>query len=303
MPFRGLKELLKNESGAYEGILRDIVAKHPEHPRALATLGRQRLDAGAFKEAAALLERHLKVAHDKGPGWYALGKAAAGLGEEARATKAFREALKANPEDIYAAWELDTRIRRSDEMKRVAQSVNGARALIKRYEDLLALAPKNTSVLNNLAFTLRQAYEPHRKQKAWLPILKKCASTYERASEILGEWTAEKEATLTWQQRYAQAQIISDTGLMFQFYPEIEDTEKAIGYYETALEYTEDGYRDAFNNYVRILLAQKRWDDAYELAKACSESIRTEQGGPDTATRNAAKALVQKLLKDGKVTD
>jgi len=303
MPFKGLKELLKNESGAYEGVLRDVVAKHPKHARALVELGRVRLDAGEFKEAAALLKRYIAATVDKTPGWYLLGKAEAGLGNEARATKAFRTALKGNPENIYAAWELDVRIQRSDEMKRVAQSLDDARALIKRYEDLLALAPKNTSVLNNLAFTLREAYAPHRKQKTWLPILKKCASTYERASEILGEWTAEKEASLSWQQRWAQAQIISDTGLMAQFYPEIRDLDKAIGYYETALEYTDDGYRDAFNNYARILVSQERWDDAYELAQACSESIRTEQGQPDTMTRNAAKALMQKLIKDGKVTD
>ncbi len=302
LPFRGIKELLKQEQTTLEGVLRDVVAKAPKHSRGLYELGRNRLAASEHNEAAGLFEQHIKVASNAAAGWYYLGKSADGLGDATRAKKAYIEALKANPDDIYSAWELDTRIRNSELQRDVTKSVKDAHALIAEYEKLFKLAPRNASVRNNLAFTLREAYGRHRN-KTWLPILKECTRVYVEASKILGEWTAEKEASLNWQQRYGQAQIISDTGLMFQFYPETQDLDKAMEYYETALEYTEDGYRDAFNNYSTILAKAKRWDDLYELAKACSQGLRTEQGQPDNMTRNRASSIMKKLIADGLVKD
>ncbi len=45
----------------------------------------------------------------------------------------------------------------------------------------------------------------------------------------------------------------------------------------------------------------KRWDDLYELSKACSESIKTERGQADTMTRNHARSLMKQLIDSGKV--
>ena len=48
--------------------------------------------------------------------------------------------------------------------------------------------------------------------------------------------TRDKARTLTAEQRYGLAQVISDTGLMFQFQPPTRDYEKAEMYYNRALE-------------------------------------------------------------------
>ncbi|MDJ0522001.1 MAG: tetratricopeptide repeat protein [Planctomycetota bacterium] len=301
MPFRGIEQLLQREPDALHAELKSIVEKHPEHPQGLYYLAYNRFAAKEHRTALGLFERYVKVAKAPAVGWYWLGKSAAEIGDEVKAESAFEKALKADPDHRYAAWELDVRIQRTNIMARARKSPAEAQKVIQQYAKLFELAPRNASMRNNLAFTLREAYGAHQGQKAWLPILRASTKFYVEASDILGEWTAEKEATLGWKERYAQAQIISDTGLMFQFYDETRDIEKAIEYYEIALEYTEDGYRDAFNNYTQILAQQERWDDLYELAKACSTAIKTEAGQPDTMTRNRAKAIMQKLIADGKV--
>lgn len=301
LPFRGIEQLLQSEPKVLHAELKAIVDKYPKHPQGLYYLAFNRHSAKAYREAVGLFERYVKVAKAPAAGWYWLGKSAEGLGDEAQASNAFVEALKCDPGHVFAAWELDLRLQRTNIMARARQSPSEAQKVIAQYQELLKLAPENATIRNNLAFTLREAYGAHQGQKAWEPILMASTKYYVEASEILGEWTMEKEATLTWAQRYAQAQIISDTGLMFQFYEQTRDFEKAMDYYDRALEYTEDGYRDAFNNYTQILAKLERWDDLYELAEACSTAIRTEAGQADTMTRNRAKAIMQKLVKDGKV--
>ncbi len=300
LPFRGIEQLLQAEPAKLHGVLAGIVAENPKHPQALYYLGFNRYSAKEHREAVGLFERYVKVAKEPSAGWYWLGKSADALGDAAKAYTAYVETLKADPSHVFAAWELDLRLQQTNIMARARKSVDEAQKVIQQYQPLLKLAPRNATVRNNLAFTLREAYVAHQASKDWEPILRASTKYYVEASEILGEWTPQKEA-LPWSTRYAQAQIISDTGLMFQFYEATRDLDKAIDYYETALEYTEDGYRDAFNNYTQILAKQERWDDLFELAKACSESIKTEQGRADTMTRNRAKAIMQKLISDGKV--
>ncbi len=301
LPFRGIEQLLQAEPQALYAELKSIVDKHPKHPQALYYLAFNRHSAKEHRDAVALFERYVEVAQAPAAGWYWLGKAAEALGDEVKASNAFVKALEGDPDHVFAAWELDLRIQRTNIMARARQSPSEAQKVIRQYDELLKLAPRNATIRNNLAFTLREAYGAHQGKKAWEPVLLASTKYYVEASDILGEWTQAKETTLTWAQRYAQAQIISDTGLMFQFYEQTRDFDKAMDYYDRALEYTEDGYRDAFNNYTQILATLERWDDLYELAKACSTAIKTEAGQADTMTRNRAKAIMQKLVSDGKV--
>ena len=305
LPFRGIETLLKSDPKtfpqAFHTELAAIVEKHPKHTQGLFYLAYNRYSAKEYKDAIGFFERYVKVSKQPAEGWYWMGKAADALGDDVQAESAYVATLKADPTHRFAAWELDKRIQQTGIMGRAKQSVKEAEKVIQQYQRLLKLAPQNANVRNNLGFTLREAYVAHLGQKKWEPILRASVKYYVEASDILGEWTPEKEATLNWSQRYAQAQIISDTGLMFQFYEATRDLDKAIDYYETALEYSDDGYRDAYNNYKDILLHLKRWDDAYELAKACAEAIRTEQGQPDVFTRNQAKTLMKKLVDSGRV--
>ena len=300
-PLRGVEALNKHDPEALSAVLRAIVEEHPEHPQALFFLGYNRLVAKDWAAAIEMLERFTAVAKAPAEGWYWLGQAHEGKGDEAEALKAYEKTLKAAPDHVQAAWALDQRLIRAGARDKAAGSIAGAEEVIAAYQPLLELAPRNAFVRNNLAFTLREAYVANQGSEDWIPILRASVRFYVEASSFIGEWDAQKERTLAWGQRYALAQIISDTGLVFQFYEPTRDPKKAETYYDRALEFTDNGYRDAFNNLAQLLTEQKRWRDLYELADACSESIRTETEQPDEATRSVARRIMQKLKDERKV--
>ncbi len=303
-PLKGIAALFAHEKDKLALALQKIADENPKHPGVLYYFGKNRYDNKDYAGAIENLEKYVKVAKNPGVGWYYLGKAYQAEVEEEKAVKAYRKALEHNPDDIYSAWELDRRIQDGGAvMKRAASSFKECKRVIAEYEELMKLAPRNASIRNNLAFTLREAYGANKGSSKWLPILKKCRDVYVEASDIIGEWTDERERTWDWAKRYSNAQIISDTGLMFQFYDETRDLKKAEMYYDRALEFTDTGYRDAFNNLSMILAQQERWLELYDLADVAAESIKTEQEQPDTGTRNRAKSIVEKLKDEGKVKD
>lgn len=301
-PFKGIEAVLAHDRAQLAATLEALVRENPDHPQALFYYAYNRYVAQDYAQAAKHFKRFVKLAKQPAEGWYWLGMTHERDTNEPQAVAAFVETLKADPDHAQAAWALDQRIIRSGARDRAAASLEGAREVIARYRELLELAPRNAYVRNNLAFTLREAYVAHQGSKDWIPILEEATKTYVEASAVLGEWTAEKERTLDWGQRYAQAQVISDTGLMFQFYEPTRDYEKAEVYYDRALEYTENGYRDAFSNLAQIYAEQERWDDLYELADVCSEGIKTERGQPDEDTRSRARAIMKRLRDEGKVS-
>jgi tetratricopeptide (TPR) repeat protein len=304
LPLRGLQALLQHDAARYALALQKLADEHPKHPQLLLHFARTKMAAKDYASAIKLLKAYVKVAKNPAKGWYELGRAYDFETEEAKAVAAFRKALEHDPENVFAAWELDRRIQDGGAvMARAAQSVKGAQAVIKEYEALMKLAPRNASVRNNLAFTLREAYGRHQGDGSWKRILEKCVEVYTEASAIIGEWNAERERTWDWQLRWSNAQIISDTGLMYQFYDETRDLEKAETYYDRALEFTDNGYRDAFNNLSAIYTQQKRWRDLYDLAAVCAESIMQENGQPDGATRARAEKIMRDLRTSGRVRD
>ena len=91
---------------------------------------------------------------------------------------------------------------------------------------------------------------------------------------------------------------------VFQYEPPTLDLKKAEAYYRRAMEWTQYGYWDAFNNLEKILQAQNRWKDAYDWAAACAEGIKKETGEPNDTQRATAAGvrdkLASKLPKDDK---
>ena len=301
-PFKGLEALYTHDPAVLPKTLKALLAKHPKHPQALWYLGYNRYVAEDWPQAITYLKRAAAALEKAGNAWYYLGKAYDSAGDTKKAERAYWKALEASPEDMQAAWALELVIQKSDPMQRARQSVKAAREVIAEYGKIIEKAPLNYNVRNNLAFTLREAYVAHGGSKKWLPVLEAAVKYYVEASEILGEFTAEKER-LPYSTRHAMAQVISDTGLMFQFYPPTRDYDKAIDYYNRALEYSEDGYWDAYNNLAQLFTVKELWDELYDLAGACAEGIKTEAGQPDTRGRNSAKATMEKLVRDGKVKD
>lgn len=297
-PVRGLVALHARDPGKLTATLGKLAKANPKHPALHFYLGYEALKAGKHQDAADAFEVYAKHGNNAAEGNYYLGMCYQRLNKPKKAHDHFFAALKANPAHDRAAFQLDAPIRDGG-VVRARQSVKAAKELIAAYDKLLEIAPNNTLLLNNLAFTLREAYGQGRG-KNWDPILEACRDAYVRASEVIGPFGA-AAANLPFATRYGYAQIVSDTGLMFQFYPQLEDLEKAESYYLRALEYADDSYRDAFNNLTQIYAKSERWQDLYDLAAVASEKIVLDESRkPDNATRARAEQIMKKLLAEGK---
>ena len=110
--------------------------------------------------------------------------------------------------------------------KKGGAGLDAAKGLADAYKSLLALAPKNVYVRNNLGFVLRDVVTMSGKRNGEmtevdgkaLPLLKESQRVYDEATSIIGELRPEI-TVLPYETRYAYAQIINDTGLMFWYYP------------------------------------------------------------------------------------
>lgn len=305
-PLTGLQSLYTHTPDKYLQVLAELLAKNKDHVWALWHYADNRYRAQDWKKARELYARYGEVAPQGAPGYYAAGLCAAAQNDDKAAERLYYKALAADPTHAQAAFAIQKMIMASGAEQTARGSVKGAKEVIARFEPLMEAAPEMAWIRNDLGFLLREAYGANARggdRAQWLPILKACTEVYTEGAELLGEWTAEKERTYDWAKRYAEAQMINDTGLMYQFYPETKDYDTAERYYNIALEYTEDGYRDAYNNLARILTEQERWQDLYDLSMSAAESITTESGAPDNATRAAARQVAKRLLESGRAKD
>ena len=102
--------------------------------------------------------------------------------------------------------------------------------------------------------------------------------------------------------RYQYAGVLTDTGLMLQYYPARKDLEKAEEYFLAALTLTEDGFRDAWENLTKLYLDQGRFQEAYELNRDCADTLTLEDGKPHPH-RAHAQAVADKLIAEGKAEE
>jgi Tfp pilus assembly protein PilF len=300
-PMEGLKSLLKYKQDAYQATLAKILQKNPKHEMARWYVAIDRYAAKDWAGAKKAFQAYIDVARAPAEGWYWMGFCAHKMGDDLEAENDWYKTLELAPNHVQATLGIEQLINKGTEARdRAASSLKGAQQVIREYAPLLKASPKISWIRNNLGLTLRDAYVKNGKREAWVPILKEATKVYVEASDIIGEWTAEKERTYKWAQRWGEARTISDTGLMFQFYAPTRDYAKAERYYRRALEYTDDGFPDAFNNLSDILAKQKRWQELYDLAASCADRITTEQGQPDMQTRGRAREIMKKLVADGK---
>jgi tetratricopeptide (TPR) repeat protein len=307
LPLRGIEALFSYDQAAYGQLLQELAREHPDNAPVYFYLGYHRLAHQVYEGAVQAFRTYIEKAADPGVVWTYLGQAYAGSGDDRRAVEAWEKALEANPDDDAAAGAWDAHLR-----GKMGEAALGAPADAQRfaraYDALFQAAPNNPWVRNNVAFVLREAVDRRRGGQfgevpaAWRPVLTTCIEQYEAASQAV-ESRTQAQGNLPYATRHAYAGILNDTGLMFQYYPSTRDHQRAEDYYLRALGQTEDGYRDAFTNLERLYSAEARWQDLYDLAVACAESLKNEDGSPDQTARSLARGVMERMRRDHGIGD
>jgi len=296
LPMRGLSALHANDSQGWAALLARLAKERSTTPVVLYYQGYSLQSQGKGEEAEKAYRGFVAASRHPALGWYAIGEILRERGDAEGARKAYVASLKADPThaQFQAAVDQLTQplLEKSSE---AVGDVGKAKALLARFDEIIALAPKSYSARNNVAFFLREAYD--RTGKKERSLLDACVAHYVAASELIGEFQPGYLQTVPYRDRHAYAQVLNDTGLMFHYYPPVEDLRKAEKYYRAALEWTEDGYWDAYTNLMKVLDTAERHDEALDLALACAEGIKTESGEPQETFRATCRGDAERLAK------
>jgi|GEM_PF-2188487 len=299
-PLLGIEALLSRDPTVYVALLMRLAGELPGNAAVHYFLGFAHFAANRWEPATNALTTYLAKARRPEPrAFLFLGQALSKLGREEEAVGVLQKGLAHNPRDPVVADELDQRLR-AKHARAAAESLSNAKACLEDYEQLAARTLENPYVLQNGAFILREAYVRHEGDSGWAAIVKASARLYEQAAKIIDELPYEAVEAAPWGQRYGWAQIVSDTGLMFQFYEPTRDLEKAEAYYLRALKLSNDGYLDAWNNLHKLYLGRKDYQKAYDLCARASEGLALESGDPHTTGRAQARAEMSRLVAEGK---
>jgi predicted Zn-dependent protease len=294
LPMKGLSAVYANDAAAWGKLLEDLPKRHPKAPVVRYYLAYAQLTAKKYDDAEASAKAYVALTKTPAMGHYLLGQIAEAKGDEAGARKHYEASLKAD--SLHPRWDQAVAALEKPLVARAPEAMNGnapAKALLKDYEALFALAPKDYRIRQNLAFFLREAFE--RGQAKDRAVLDASVKYYEEAAALVGEWRPEYEQSIPYPRRHEYAQVLNDTGLMFQYFGPVRDYAKAEGYYRRAMEWTQNGYWDTYGNLIKILKEQERWKDALEFAQDCSEGLKTDQGEPYATGRGTAEGEAKRL--------
>jgi tetratricopeptide (TPR) repeat protein len=199
------------------------------------------------------------------------------LGDGDKALDCYRDALKLSPDYADVAFRFEGIIRTKQDMDRAE----------KLYEELIELAPENVDVHNNYALLLRDWAESTRRATDKDPPAE-VKRRIRRSGEIY-----EKAAALS-----PDAQIQSDTGLLFEYYPCNFDADKAKRYFTTSLQAADFAYRDAFDGLDRLCRKTGDWETLADYAERVvgsmergNHAIAPTGGGPAEAQPNETPGL------------
>lgn len=304
-PLKGLASLHAHKPAKYTETLTELAAAYPKHEHVLLYSAADSMGRKDNKAALDMISKYVKVARNPAPGYFLQGQISERNERWNDAQGSYRKALETRPDFHDAAWAWSQLLinNRNLGQKLATYTKSDVNELIKAFKTLFKHAPKNVYVRNSMGFALREFYGRHAGQADWLSVLEESTKAYVSASEIIGEYDPGFSNTMYFGKRYGYAQIISDTGLMLQFYPQTRDLEKAEAYYLSALEWSDSGYFDAWNNLRKIYENQERWDDLYDLASLCADGLVRESGAPHGEGRAQAKGVMERLISSGKVTD
>lgn len=303
MPLKGIEAIYAHRPDEYVDVLQTLAKAHPENRAVFFFQGFRQIWQKDYDAAVESLTKYVKTSKTPGIAWRFLGQALDGKGEPEKAKEAFTKALVANPGDDAAAAALDARLLK-EHRDTSRQTPEAARAVPVAYAGLFRLAPKNPWVRNNAAYLLRQALDTARRSDGpWEPVLDDCIRIYTEASRLAEEQLRGRETTLPKEKLWDYAGVINDTGLMFQYYASRRDLEKAEEYYLRSLELTNDAYADAFGNLVVIYQEQKRWQEAYDLARDCVDVVSNANGTAHPENRRIAREVMERLVREGKAQE
>ncbi len=252
-------------------LLEEAAKEAPRSPCVWYYLGYCQVVAQAWDDALKSYRKALDLDPKNGTYMYQVGFMHEKLGDGEKALDAYRDALKAAPGFADPAFRFEGLI--------------GTRADIERaeklYEELVALAPDNADIANNYALLLRDWAEATRKATDDSPPsdvrkrLKRSGEVYEIAARLAPE----------------VAQIQSDTGLMFQYYPCNFDAKKAKAYFTRSLDLSDYAYRDAFDGLARLCQQTKDWETLADYAERVVGSMERGNQAIAPAGGGAAQPL------------
>ena len=276
-------------------MLKKLAAEQPKTPIVQYYWGYTLQEAGKLDEAEKAYRQFVAVSRNAAIGWFQIGELLRDKkGDAEGARKAYLESLKAasnHPKaDVAVYWLLQPL---NEKARDAVATAAATKALLKEYDAIIALAPKNISARNDAGFVLREAYG-RTKDKS---LLEASVAHYEAAAALVGEWKPEYETTVPYRDRHGFAQVLNDTGLMFQYYPETRDLKKAESYYRQAMEWTAYGYWDAYGNMMKILEGAGRFEEAKDFAESCAEGIKQESGEPQESFRGTCRGDAERLAK------
>ncbi len=255
-----------------KAILEEAVKEAPKSPWAWSYLGYCHALAQAWDDALMSYGKALDLDPKNANYMYQVGYMHERLGDGEKALDAYRDALKAAPDFADAA------LRFQGVLRTKAEDIDRAEKL---YEELIALAPDNADVHNNYALLLRDSAEATRKATDDSPPadvkrrLKRSGEVYEIAARLAPE----------------VAQIQSDTGLLFQYYPCNFDAKKAKAYFTRSLDLSDCAYRDAFDGLARLCQETKDWETLADYAERVVGSM--ERGNQAIAPAGGGAAEAQ----------
>jgi len=221
--------------------LEEAVKAVPNSAVACWHLGYAYAQQEKLPQALKVYEKAAAIQPDIAEYTYCVGYTQERMGHAKEALALYRKALKLQPDHPGATAQF---------FRLVAMKQPNLSEAEPLLDELLALSPNTGWVHNDYALLLRDWAEKTGTHKQKDPPsevkkrLKRSAEIYEIAARLEPN----------------EPQFQSDTGLLFEYYPCIEDPEKAKAYFTRALELSEFTYRDAFDGLDRICRRTKDWE-------------------------------------------
>ncbi len=294
LPLKGLAALHRSKPEAWVEALTRLVKEKPKAPAVTYWWAYQLRSSGKTEEAEKAYRAFAAASRFPALGWYEIGTLLAEKGDAPGAKKAFERSLELDPKHVRAGAAVDALVAALN--GRAQEAVRDgvkAKALLRDYEALANLVPWSSGVRNDAGFFAREAFN-ETKDPA---ILQASVKWYVAASALIPELREDLVESTPYPTRHGWAQILNDTGLMFQYYDATRDLGKAEAYYRKAMEWTQHGYWDAYGNLMKILKAASRWQDAFDFATACADGIKKENGEPNESFRGTCRGEAEMLAK------
>jgi len=253
-------------------LLEEAVKEAPKSPVAWYYFGYCQTVEKAWEAALASYGKAAALDPKNAIYAYQVGYMHEQLGDAEKALAAYRQALEIAPGNADAAFRFEGIIRAK------AQDMDRAEKL---YDQLITLVPENADVHNNYALLLRDWAEATKKATDKDPPaevrrrIRRSGEVYEIAAGIAPD----------------VAQIQSDTGLLFEYYPCNFDAQKAKRYFTKALQDSDFAYRDAFDGLDRLCRKTGDWETLADYAERVVGSM--ERGNQAIAPAGGGAAEPQ----------